>query len=165
MIESSSRICVFLTMTVTCLLTPSTFVVAQETSAPIRPQCPAKWSLTTDGKCTIDPMAFTSPVECKAVGLKWDGAGPCTLATPAPPNCGNAVPDLVLDEKGECVVKRTVPRSFAGDYVGDCLKIVARPDGTNLGIGKTYLVLSQSAVNEDRDIAPAEKLLSSRWYL
>lgn len=136
----------------------------------IKPKCPAPYKEAPEnGKCVPDEPKLKEVKEdaCDTtLGLAWDGAQ-CVAKGKAPvPNCGTMLPDVVY-KNGSCVVDRSIPRSAAGDYVGDYFHVIAVSDahGRVTYTPDTWLkVLSQKKLGEQDNELTVIALRDQPWF-
>jgi len=131
----------------------------------ITPQCAGAPLFTykpTSGTCEPEPTELAkikSAAGCTGPSLLFKDSKCEAVPDKAPdPDCGDALTDLVFLDK-RCQVKRTLPRSARGDFVGDCFEITAIPAGANTlqyGGRKTVRVLAQKPVGDDKELVVAE---------
>ena len=130
----------------------------------LKPFCDSPFKLSAAGdSCepvTAEIEKIKTAPKCAGPSLKWDADKCTSVAGKEPePTCGNDLPDLVVKDK-KCVVQRTTPRSSLGDFVGDCLHLIALPPegGEGLSANSYWNVESQTVMpNEDKRlvVAPA----------
>ena len=115
------------------------------------------------GKCVADKekIKALNELTCKEVGAKFQ-SGACLLPDPPPaPQCGNSIPDLAV--QGEvCVINRKVPRSAAGDYVGDFFKVWAESPALAPMLRSESVVSARNAYDEQPRPLVVLKVLSQR---
>lgn len=121
----------------------------------IQPECGSTLFEFKGGACvgrTVELGKVTGPEGCPQPHLEWDAsAKKCNVKSAPQPSCGSALANLVVKE-GRCFVDSQVARSAAGDYHGDCFKVIATPDPNPHGLvaGQRYEVEWQDDQNGDR---------------
>jgi hypothetical protein len=120
--------------------------------ASIKPQCDKPFEFDKEKKACRFSNSEADKLEESACtdkkGVQWNATSKkCVeVAGEAPePNCGQALAGLKLKD-GACMVDTTSSTGSAGDYVGDCFKVVALPVAGSSSAIKPgrYLVQFQS---------------------
>jgi hypothetical protein len=146
--------------------TPDTLVPA-DYAAPV---CLGDLYAPYDAKnnvCTFSEtkVAALDEKACADAGFKPNDKKVCTVgdAKAVKPVC-KALPSYDSSHKeGKCTYTKALARSSPGDYLGDCFKIVAVPEGTDFKPGMVYAVTDQKvtgAGGTDRELTLAEGKIS-----
>ncbi len=133
------------------------------------PQCPTNFDKQADGTCKANPAGIGKLTQdgCTNVnGIKWDDSTKkCVASTPAPSaQCLPYGSDKATLTNGACTYTKTTATSAAGDYVGDCFKIVTNIAGSNLTPGSWYMTEAQKNLDSgDRTLAIADADKKMLW--
>jgi hypothetical protein len=121
-------------------------------------QCPATLFTFAEGKCK--PVAAEvrklKGDACTAAGFVTAANGECSIPNefkaPAP-SCkaiaGRKATITGTDASARCSYENSVATSALGDYISDCFKVRAVPEGSGLVEGETYFVSGQRDADKD----------------
>jgi hypothetical protein len=112
--------------------------------------CPAGYDpIAAEKVCRLNAQAAEALTEsaCLASGFKFE-ANKCSTAGSKPPalSCKPLPGFEARIDNGKCDYRKVVPTSTAGQFMGDCLKVLSPPAGSGLVANGMYAVTDQDPV-------------------